>query len=133
MKLAYVIIGLLMTAVGLFASYDLITNSGFNEIETPKQGNFGVLGPALLFTGLVFAKFQGSKFQNRGLGIGVVAGVVFQTLGTLPYVQPRLLSRTAGHAGVGLNEIISGLLILGGTGGAVLALVCLLVARAESP
>ncbi|MEQ1823497.1 MAG: hypothetical protein ABL949_13385 [Fimbriimonadaceae bacterium] len=133
MKLAYVAIGLLMAVSGAFLAYDLVTNSGFNEIQTPKMGNWGVLGPALLFTGLVFVRFQGRRFAIRTLGVALTVGVAFQTLGLLPYVQPRLLAPTGGHAGMGMNEILTGLLMLGGVAGFGLSMVCLLMARAEGP
>lgn len=133
MKLAYVAIGLLMALSGAFLAYDLLTNSGFNEIQTPKMGNWGVLGPALLFAGIVFVRFQGRRFANRVLGIAVTVGVGFQTLGILPFLQPRLLAPTGGHAGMGMSEVLTGLLMLGGMAGFGLSAVCLLVARGEDP
>ncbi|MEQ1933379.1 MAG: hypothetical protein ABL962_05810 [Fimbriimonadaceae bacterium] len=133
MNRAYVYIGAVMAVFGTFAIIDLITNSGFREIQTPKLGSFGILGPAMLFTGLVFAKFQGRRFANRAVGVGVSTGVILQTLGTLPFVQPRILAATAGHAGVGINEIISVLLILGGMAGFLLSVICVLAGNAQSP
>lgn len=127
MKLAYVLIGSIMMLVGTYAAIDLLTHAGFSRIETPQLGPWGFLGPALLLVGLVFAKHQGRPFSRRSVGALILAGGVVQTLGMLPFVQPRILAPTAGHAGMGLNEIISGLLILGGLGAFVVTTVVVLI------
>lgn len=132
MKFAYVLIGCLMIAFGAFASADLITNSGFSEIQTPRLGYWGFLGPAIALIGLVFAKFQGRRFQRRDIGVLVVVGGILQTLGVLPFIQPRILAPTAGHAGVGANELVSFALMLGGLGGFALSTVLVLVSRATN-
>ncbi len=132
MKLAYLILGAALLSLGAFASYDLITHSGFNEVQHPTLGAWGVAGPAVGFTGLVFMKFQWRRFASRALAVGVCIGVLIQTLGLLPYMQPRLLTPTSGDAGVGLNEILTGLLMLAGMGAFVATLITVLAARADN-
>ncbi len=131
MKFAYLILGAALLGFGGYASYDLVTHSGFSEIQHPALGNLGVAGPAAGFTGLVFMKFQGRRFASRALAVMVGFGVLIQTLGLLPYMQPRLLTPTSGDAGVGLNEILTGMLMLAGMGAFVATLICVLVARAD--
>lgn len=127
MKQAYVLIGSVMMLAGAYAAIDLLTHTGFSRIETPQLGPWGFLGPALMLVGLVFAKHQGRPFSRRSVGALILAGGVAQTLGMLPFVQPRILAPTAGHAGMGLNEIISGLLILGGLSAFVVTTVVVLI------
>lgn len=132
MKLAYVLIGSVMMLAGAYAAIDLLTHTGFSRIETPQLGPWGFLGPALLLIGLVFVKHQGRPFSRPSVGLLVLAGGAMQTLAMLPFVQPRILAPTAGHAGMGLNEIISGLLILGGLGAFVVTTVLVLIDRPQA-
>lgn len=132
MKSAYILIGGSMILVGGFATIDLITNSGFNQIEKPVLGAWGVLGPAIGFTGILLAKLQGRRFRTRAVGGAVIVGGVLQTLGLLPFVQPRILPPTPGHAGVGLSELLSLLLFLGGMAGFILSAVLAIAAQPEA-
>jgi hypothetical protein len=129
MKLPYVLIGGVMMVAGAFAAIDLLTHTGFSRIETPRLGPWGFLGPALMLIGLVFAKHQGRPFSRRSVGALILAGGIVQTLGMIPFIQPRILAPTPGHAGMGLNEIISAFLILGGLGAFVVTTVVVLVDR----
>lgn len=131
MKLAYVLIGSVMMLAGAYAAIDLLTHNGFSRIETPQLGVWGFLGPAVFLTGLVFVKHQGRQFSRRWVGGIVLAGGIAQTLGMLPFIQPRIIGRTPGHAGMGLGEIISALLILGGLGAFVVSTVLVLVDRPQ--
>lgn len=129
MKLPYVLVGGVMVLVGAFASIDLLTHTGFSRIETPRLGPWGFLGPAVVVIGLVFLKHQGRAFSRSWVGWLVLAGGVVQTLGMLPFIQPRVLGRTPGHAGMGLSEIIGGLLILGGFSAFLVTTVVVLMDR----
>ena len=129
MKLPYVLVGGVMMLVGALASIDLLTHTGFSRIETPRLGPWGFLSPALMLIGLVFAKHQGRPFSRPWVGWIVLTGGIFQTLGMLPFIQPRILTPTPGHAGMGLNEIIGGLLILGGLFAFMATTVVVLVDR----
>jgi len=127
MRLAYVLIGSGMVLAGAYAAFDLLTHTGFSRIETPQLGPWGCLGPAVMLVGMVFARHQGRPFSRPSVGLLVLAGGIVQTLGMLPFVQPRILAPTAGHAGMGLNEIISGLLILAGIGAFLVSTIAVLV------
>lgn len=129
MKQAYVVIGALMMIAGAYAAIDLLTHTGFSRIETPQLGPWGFLGPAMMLVGLVFAKHQGRPFSRPSVGWIALVGGIVQSLGMLPFIQPRILGSTAGHAGMGLSEIMSGLLILGGLGAFVVTTVVVMVDR----
>ncbi len=123
------VIGAVMILAGAYAAIDLLTHPGFSRIETPQLGPWGFLGPALMLVGLVFAKHQGKPFSRPSVGWIALVGGIVQTLGMLPFIQPRILAPTAGHAGMGLNEIISAFLILGGLGAFVVTTVVVMVDR----
>lgn len=129
MKLPYVLIGGVMVVAGAFAAIDLLTHTGFSCIETPRLGPWGFLGPAVMLIGLVFLKYQGRPFSRPWVGWIVLTGGIFQTLGMIPFIQPRILAPTAGHAGMGLNEIISAFSILCGLGAFVVTTVVVMVDR----
>lgn len=129
MKLPYVLVGGVMMLVGALASIDLLTHTGFNRLETPQLGPWGFLGPAVLLIGLVFLKHQGRAFSRPWVGGIVLAGGIVQTLGMLPFIQPRILGSTPGHAGMGLSEILGGLLILAGFGAFLVTTVVVLMDR----
>ena len=118
-----------MMLVGALASIDLLTHTGFNRLETPQLGPWGFLGPATILIGLVFLKHQGRAFSRPWVGFVLLAGGIVQTLGMLPFIQPRILGSTPGHAGMGLSEIIGGLLILGGFGALLVTTVVVLMDR----
>ena len=116
-------------AGGLFLAWDLISHSGFSRIERPFTGPFGVIAPLLFFGGLWLVRGR-LRFAPT-VRFFLVAGLVAQTLAMLPFVQPRILTPTPGHAGVGLAELVSVALIFGGLIAFIVCLVLLLTAKAD--
>lgn len=114
-------------AGGLFLAWDLVDHSGFDRIERPITGPIGVIAPLLFFGGLWLARGPLRLSQPTRVLVGL--GLTIQVLGLLPFVQPRIIAPTAGHAGVGLAELLSLALMLGGIISFIVCLVLLLTAK----
>lgn len=127
MNVARILGGAALMVGGPFLVWDLVDHSGFDRIETPFTGPLGVIGPLVFFGGLWLARGRLRLSPPTRFLLGL--GFALQVLGLLPFVQPRILTPTPGHAGVGLSELVSLALMFGGFISFIVCLVLLLTAK----